>query len=203
MKKDIVTAIVTQWAVQKKLTKSSSASKFIKMPLIWKKHYLRVWELVKRQKAWQKSGLSFTYGMEKILEYSQVEMLELVLFNIFMNNLEKQVCSETPNYPDLTTTCSKMPYQWRGDTEGLPWPEQKCKVTLERKNPFQNRLYLHSCSLLTQLCRRGLLMWARIFSFIGEAIIHEIVAIDVLFSRGKSQPSFCYQSQIAILQKEI
>lgn len=40
--------------------------------------------------------------MEKILGYPQVQMLELVLFNIFINDLEKQVCSEIPKFPDHT-----------------------------------------------------------------------------------------------------
>lgn len=87
--------------------------------------------------------------MDKTLEYPQVQMLELLLFNIFMNDLEKQLRSETPSFPDLTIKCSQIPHQWRGNTEGLHWPEQKCKVPLKRKNPLQDRLHLHQCSLLT------------------------------------------------------
>lgn len=41
--------------------------------------------------------------MEEILEYLQVQVLELVLCNIFLNDLEKQVRS----YPDLITPCSE------------------------------------------------------------------------------------------------
>lgn len=40
--------------------------------------------------------------MEKILEYPQIWMLELVSFNIIINDLEKQVCSEITKFPDHT-----------------------------------------------------------------------------------------------------
>lgn len=40
--------------------------------------------------------------MEKIPECPQVRMLEPVLFNIFTNDLKKQVCSEIPKFVDRT-----------------------------------------------------------------------------------------------------
>lgn len=79
--------------------------------------------------------------MEEILEYLQVQMLELVLCNIFLNNLEKYAV-KPPDIQTLLLHVVKCHTNGEETQKGFTDPSKSAKFLI-KENPLQNRLHLH------------------------------------------------------------